>query len=273
MDERKGFLLPEQIKKLEQILKLKGILGVVDGPILKLIDDLLLEKLKAKIKENFAQSDALNNEIADLNSAIEDGVYSFYGSTNTPDGFSGYGQVYVSARAAGGLSQIFITRVAGETGKAYFRYCYSNVWHAWKCISVEGHTHVGTAITSAVANATNATTAGSCSGNAATATKLATARTISLTGDVTGSASFNGSANASITATVADDSHNHTIANVDSLQTSLNAKLALAGGTMTGVLYPQQNTSYTTGQARRIILSTGNPSGGGNGDVWIKYIA
>jgi len=50
MDERKGFLLPEQIKKLEQILKLKGILGVVDGPILKLIDDLLLEKLKAKIE-------------------------------------------------------------------------------------------------------------------------------------------------------------------------------------------------------------------------------
>lgn len=49
MDDRKGFLLPEQIKKLEQILKLKGILGVVDGPILKLIDDLLLEKLKAQI--------------------------------------------------------------------------------------------------------------------------------------------------------------------------------------------------------------------------------
>lgn len=49
MDDRKGFLLPEQIKKLEQILKLKGILGVIDGPILKLIDDLLLEKLKAQI--------------------------------------------------------------------------------------------------------------------------------------------------------------------------------------------------------------------------------
>jgi len=49
MEERKGFLLPEHIQKLEKILKLKGILGVIDGPILKLIDDLLLEKLKAKI--------------------------------------------------------------------------------------------------------------------------------------------------------------------------------------------------------------------------------
>ena len=64
------------------------------------------------------------------------------------------------------------------------------------------------------------------SGNAGTATKLATARTISLSGDVTGSTSFDGSGNVSITATVADDSHNHTIANVDGLQTALNGKSA-----------------------------------------------
>lgn len=60
--------------------------------------------------------------------------------------------------------------------------------------------------------------------NVASAAKLSTARTISLTGDVSGSASFDGSANASITATVADDSHNHIIANVDGLQSTLNAK-------------------------------------------------
>ena len=52
-----------------------------------------------------------------------------------------------------------------------------------------------------------------------------------------------------------------------------HAYLPIAGGTMTGVLYPQNNTSYTTGQARRIILSTGDPSGGGNGDVWLKHEA
>ena len=75
-------------------------------------------------------------------------------------------------------------------------------------------------------NATSATTASSCTGNSATATKLATARTISLTGDVTGSASFDGSANASITATVADDSHNHIISNVDGLQSALDGKSA-----------------------------------------------
>lgn len=53
---------------------------------------------------------------------------------------------------------------------------------------------------------------------------LTTARTISLAGDVTGSVSFNGGSNVSITATVADDSHNHIIGNVDGLQTALNSK-------------------------------------------------
>lgn len=69
-------------------------------------------------------------------------------------------------------------------------------------------------------------------GNAGTATKLATARTISLTGDVTGSVTFDGSANAAITATVADDSHNHVISNVDGLQGALDGKQAtLVSGT------------------------------------------
>lgn len=40
---------------------------------------------------------------------------------------------------------------------------------------------------------------------------------------------------------------------------------------VSGMIKPGNNTSYTTGQARKIILSTGDPSGGGNGDVWIKY--
>jgi hypothetical protein len=75
----------------------------------------------------------------------------------------------------------------------------------------------------------NAAGTQSTSGNAATASALATARTISLGGDLSGSASFNGSANITITAAVADDSHNHIIANVDGLQTALNGKLATSG--------------------------------------------
>ena len=33
------------------------------------------------------------------------------------------------------------------------------------------------------------------------------------------------------------------------------------------------NTNYTTAQLRNVILSTENPSGGNNGDIWIKYKA
>ena len=78
------------------------------------------------------------------------------------------------------------------------------------------------------------------------------------------------------------DGHTHTIANVTNLQTTLDEKaasshthsyLALAGGTMTGVLTAQNNTSYTTKQVRNITLSTADPSGGADGDVWIKYTA
>jgi hypothetical protein len=57
------------------------------------------------------------------------------------------------------------------------------------------------------------------------------------------------------------------------LKVELDKKLALAGGTMTGALVADNNTDYTTAQARNITLSTGDASGGDTGDVWIKYTA
>jgi hypothetical protein len=47
---------------------------------------------------------------------------------------------------------------------------------------------------------------------------------IALTGDVTGTATFDSNGNLSLTTTVADDSHNHIISNVDGLQTALDNK-------------------------------------------------
>ena len=52
--------------------------------------------------------------------------------------------------------------------------------------------------------------------------KLASTAKITLTGDVSGTGTFSNNA-VSITTTVADDSHNHTIANIDNLQTTLNS--------------------------------------------------
>ena len=66
------------------------------------------------------------------------------------------------------------------------------------------------------------------------ADKWSTARTITLGGDLSGSVSIDGSVDVTLTATIADDSHNHTIANVDGLQTALDAKAPLASPALTG---------------------------------------
>lgn len=58
--------------------------------------------------------------------------------------------------------------------------------------------------------------------NGGAASSLVTARTISLSGDASGSVSFDGTANVDIAVTVADDSHAHTISNIDGLQTALD---------------------------------------------------
>lgn len=85
----------------------------------------------------------------------------------------------------------------------------------------------GMTITGAISASTNFI--GSLTGNAETATKLATARTITLSGAVTGSTIFDGSGNVTLSAQVADNSHNHTIANIAGLQSALDGKLSTSG--------------------------------------------
>lgn len=87
---------------------------------------------------------------------------------------------------------------------------------------------------------TNNTIPANITGNAATATtagtadKLADAKTFTFTGDVSGSGTFDGSQDVQISLTVADDSHNHVISNVDGLQTALNGKAPLNSPSFTG---------------------------------------
>ena len=58
--------------------------------------------------------------------------------------------------------------------------------------------------------------------------------TITLSGDLSGSATLTNLGNTTLTATVADDSHNHVISNVDGLQTALDSKANLSGANFTG---------------------------------------
>lgn len=51
----------------------------------------------------------------------------------------------------------------------------------------------------------------------------------------------------------------------------LSSYLAKSGGTMTGTLTAYASTSYTRRQVRNVVMSTSQPSGGSNGDIWIVY--
>ena len=57
------------------------------------------------------------------------------------------------------------------------------------------------------------------------------------------------------------------------LKTAVDAKAPLASPTFTGSATVAAGTDYTTAKLRNVILSTANPSGGNNGDIWIKYKA
>jgi len=66
-------------------------------------------------------------------------------------------------------------------------------------------------------------------GNVSIATTATADPTLTLNGDASGSATFTNLGNATLTVTVADDSHNHVISNVDGLQTALDGKLSTSG--------------------------------------------
>lgn len=109
----------------------------------------------------------------------------------------------------------------------------TNAVNAEHAETADEATHAASA--DSATNATNAETADYAT-NAGTATSATTATTatkanqltnsqkITLAGDASGSVSFNGAADATLTVTIADDSHNHVISNIDGLQSALDGK-------------------------------------------------
>ena len=49
-------------------------------------------------------------------------------------------------------------------------------------------------------------------------------------------------------------------------------QMPISGGTYTGIAKAHPNTSYTVAQVRNVVYSTGDPSGGSHGDMWVKYV-
>ena len=50
---RKGIFTPEQEELLDKLYAGKGLLETIDGPAIRTIDNMLIEKLKAKLPEEY----------------------------------------------------------------------------------------------------------------------------------------------------------------------------------------------------------------------------
>jgi hypothetical protein len=96
-------------------------------------------------------------------------------------------------------------------------------------------------------------------------TALAKDPTLTLSGDVSGTATFTNLGNATLTATVADDSHNHVISNVDGLQAALDAKAddsttisAGSGLTGGGSIGANRTISHADTSSQSSVNNSGN---------------
>lgn len=97
--------------------------------------------------------------------------------------------------------------------------------------------------------------------NAVSASKWQTARKLKLSGDVSGEASVDGSGDVTVTTTVADDSHNHVIGNVDGLQALLDAKLAASTYNTDKPTFATKATTYTKAEVDAKVASVYRPKG------------
>jgi len=161
------------------------------------------------------------------------------------------GSAYVEISASLALGETSATAYRGDRGKT--AYDHSQTAHAPSNAqknsditkaeieakltgTITSHTHTGTEITD-ITEAVQDIVGGMVSTNTEsgiavtyddTAGKLnfdVNDPVVTLTGDVTGSATMTNLGNISITTTVADDSHNHVISNIDGLQTALDGKV------------------------------------------------
>jgi hypothetical protein len=221
----------------------------------------------------------------DLNSLVTSGNYLVKASTNSPPNITPTAWAFVSVISSkpsgGSKTRILQYYLFDSENKIYFRQKYGDTWGNWTQIA--NISDIPTALPA------NGGTSASCSGNSATASKWQTARTISITGDGSGSASIDGSSNVTLPLTVADDSHNHVISNVDGLQSALDAKAPIASPTFTGT--PKSTTPATAdnstniattawvkaqgyitaaGSGAKIAVSSSAPTSPQPGDFWYK---
>jgi len=137
-------------------------------------------------------------------------------STGTPTGTFGSGSLVpvITVDAKGRITNISNTSVAGVSDLNYY-----SANSTLRIDTADGSQFDATISTNDKITVANAQTL--------VAARLGATASVTLTGDVSGSASFSSNA-VSITTTIADDSHNHIIGNVDGLQAALDNRMTVA---------------------------------------------
>lgn len=106
--------------------------------------------------------------------------------------------------------------------------------------ALQGNANTASALETAVnitlSGAVTGTTSFDGSSNVTITTTATADPTLTIDGDASGTATFTNLANTTLTLTIADDSHNHIISNVDGLQDALDAKLDSSSYTAADVL-------------------------------------
>jgi hypothetical protein len=123
-------------------------------------------------------------------------------------------------------------------------------------LGVTGNTTIGGTL-----GVTGAIT-GALTGNAATASKLATSRSITLQGDLTGVINFDGSQNVTATVGVNDDSHNHVIADIDTLASTINSINSTNNSQQSSISSLNSSVNGKVANTRNIIAGSGLTGGG-----------
>jgi len=209
-----GYLAASSYTAADVLAKIKTVDGAGSG-----LDADTLDGTSLFGAQQFIQATALTSS-DNLDTIISNGHYRWSGSApvNAPSGT--YHNMIV-LNDGGQATQMVWGGVGSGTADIHIRRRDSGTWQPWTTFWNSGNDGAGSGLDADLLDGQH--------GSYYYSPANAPDPTLTLSGDVSGSATFTNLGNATLSVTVADDSHNHVISNVDGLQTALDGKLSTSG--------------------------------------------